>query len=229
MRKHNKALPGRHCRWRVAQTKTNIDKPTTTTRREQGEGKQEAVGDGGQPARQGETNPTDMAWVVHDVVGVAAAGYRGVRPGQKAGEKEAGGREPGRLRLDWVAGYSSVTTHALVKSQITTHGVANSGSRPPGQYQTPRPPSTPWPEATPIGIWPIRQPSKQPEKLSSEPARFIAIRSGCMSMAQSLFCRLLLPLPLPLPPPLLLCISVSASSNSSSSRMRMHSGSTFDW
>lgn len=30
IRKHNKVLPGRHCRWRVAQTKTNIDKPTTT-------------------------------------------------------------------------------------------------------------------------------------------------------------------------------------------------------
>lgn len=69
MRKHNKVLPGRHCRWRVAQTKTNIDKPTTTTsrmgkgegRKEQGEGKEEAVGDGEQQARQGETNPTDMA------------------------------------------------------------------------------------------------------------------------------------------------------------------------
>lgn len=118
MRKHNKVLPGRHCRWRVAQTKTNIDKPTTTTRREQGEGKQEAVGDGGQPARQGETNPTDMAWVVHDVVGVAAAGYRGVRPGQKAGEKEAGGgaREieawlGGRLQFSYNARFGKITNH----------------------------------------------------------------------------------------------------------------------
>lgn len=35
MRKHNKVLPGRQCRWRVAQTKTNIDKPSRRQGKEQ--------------------------------------------------------------------------------------------------------------------------------------------------------------------------------------------------
>lgn len=132
-----------------------------------------------------------------------------------------GARRWRRLSSGWLAGYSSVTTHALVKSQITTHGVANSGSRPPGQYQPPLPLHHAAPSQ---GIWPIRQPGKES---CSELVRFIAIRSGCMSIAQSLFvaccchcwhcchyCHSRGCCAFPFPP---------------GAKIRMHSGSTFDW
>lgn len=162
MRKHNKVLPGRHCCWRVAQTKTNIDKPTTTTMSKGLRGRSKEIGSRRrrrwrgqqqlQQARQGETNLTDMAWVIHDVVGVGCSRLPG-HGARAEGENTARGEWVDWGLLDWVAGYTSVTTHALLKSQITTHGVASSGSRPLGQYQNPLPLSpcraAPWLGATP--------------------------------------------------------------------------------